>query len=256
MTNLSSEARALLRAARSVDDPTDDDSHRVRASVMAKVGAVGVGAAIGVTTSAFSFAKVGLYFGSAAGKVTAILLIAGLSAGTYAAIRSHVAVNAVAVARGPSRSPNASVTSSLSSTIEPTKSAVRESPLASDSPLTGPALAPAVPAKARPSIAPRRAVHARRTDDLEGEVLLLEGADAELRRGDTSAALARLAEHAAKYPSGVLADEREGVRAIALCRAGRLSEGKAAADRFLSPTRRSSLAARVRTACGIEKPSD
>jgi hypothetical protein len=254
MTNLSSEARALLRAARSVDDPTDDDSHRVRASVMSKVGAVGVGAAIGVTTSAFSFAKVGLYFGSAAGKLTAILLIAGLSAGTYAAIRSHVAVNAVAVARGPSRSPNASVTSSLSSTIEPTKSAVRESPLASDA--HRPALAPAVPAKARASIAPRRAVHARRTDDLEGEVLLLEGADAELRRGDTSAALARLAEHAAKYPSGVLADEREGVRAIALCRSGRLSEGKAAADRFLSPTRRSSLAARVRTACGIEKPSD
>jgi hypothetical protein len=77
-----------------------------------------------------------------------------------------------------------------------------------------------------------------------------------LRRGDAEAALAQLAEHAAKYPSGALADEREGIRAIALCRSGKLSEGKALADRFLSATRKSSLIMRVRAACGIEKTGD
>jgi hypothetical protein len=255
MTNLSYEARALLRAARSHDEPTDADSHRVRASVLAKVGAAGFGAAIGVTTSTISFAKVASFFGTTAGKVTAVLLVAGLSAGTYAVTRP-AAVHAAATARGPVRSPDAPVTSSGSSTIEPTNSEVRELPAVSSSLIAAPTLAHAAPAKTHASIAPRRAVHARRTDDLEGEVRLLADADAELRRGDADAALARLAEHAAKYPSGALVDEREGVRAIALCRAGRFSEGRTAADRFLSPTRKSSLAARVRTACGIEKPSD
>ncbi len=96
----------------------------------------------------------------------------------------------------------------------------------------------------------------RTTPDLDGEVRLLEDADAELRRGDAEAALAQLAEHAAKYPSGALADEREGIRAIALCRSGKVTEGKMLADRFLSATRKSSLITRVRAACGIEKTSD
>jgi hypothetical protein len=118
-----------------------------------------------------------------------------------------------------------------------------------------PAAAPAeAPSKTRPSL---RGVHTRRaTSDLEGEVRLLEEADAELRRGDADAALARLSEHASRYPAGTLADEREGVRAIALCRAGRLAEGKAVADRFLAAARKSSLATRVRTACSIEKSGD
>src|SRR5438128_863655 len=82
------------------------------------------------------------------------------------------------------------------------------------------------------------------------------GAAAELRRGDADAALARLAEHAVRYPSGALVYEREGVRAIALCRSGRIAEGRAVADRFLGSARKSSLAMRVRTACAIDKPAD
>jgi outer membrane protein assembly factor BamD (BamD/ComL family) len=84
----------------------------------------------------------------------------------------------------------------------------------------------------------------------------LEDADAELRAGNPTLALARLSEHAAKYPTGALSEEREGIRAIALCRAGRAAEGRAAADRFLSSTRKASLAARVRTACNVEKPGE
>jgi outer membrane protein assembly factor BamD (BamD/ComL family) len=86
--------------------------------------------------------------------------------------------------------------------------------------------------------------------DLEGEARLLEQADADLRRGDAQAALARLAEHAAQYPSGALREEREGIRVVALCRAGREAEGKAAAERFLARSPRSTLAARIRAACG------
>src|SRR5882672_746292 len=97
MTDLSPQARALLNAARSFDDPNDDDSARVRAVVLAKVGAaVGVGIAMGATASAFSFAGVSTFLGSATGKIgAAALLVAGLSAGTYMAMRPHVAVRSV-----------------------------------------------------------------------------------------------------------------------------------------------------------------
>lgn len=89
--------------------------------------------------------------------------------------------------------------------------------------------------------------------DLEGEIHLLERADADLRRGDPRAALVRLAEHAAKYPAGALREEREGVHVVALCRAGRESEGKAAAEQFLARAPRSALATRIRAACGAAK---
>jgi hypothetical protein len=108
-------------------------------------------------------------------------------------------------------------------------------------------------ARARPTAPPSdRARASRTTADLEGEARLLEQADADLRRGDANAALARLAEHAAKYPAGALREEREGVRVVALCRAGREAEGKAAAERFLARSPHSSLATRIRAACGRE----
>jgi hypothetical protein len=106
---------------------------------------------------------------------------------------------------------------------------------------------PAKVLRARPTSAPRTS---RSTQDLEGEARLLEQADADLRRGDANAALARLADHAAKYPDGALREEREGVRVVALCRAGRAAEGKAAAERFFARAPRSTLAARIRAACG------
>jgi hypothetical protein len=87
--------------------------------------------------------------------------------------------------------------------------------------------------------------------DLEGEVRLLEEADAALRRGDVDTALSRVAAHAAKFPLGALSHEREGVRAIAMCRKEHLAEGKEVAAQFLSTTRNSSLGSRVRAACGL-----
>ena len=48
----------------------------------------------------------------------------------------------------------------------------------------------------------------------------------------------RQQKHAALYPTGVLSQEREGVRAIALCSAGSMSQRQAAARRFLAQASR------------------
>jgi hypothetical protein len=95
-----------------------------------------------------------------------------------------------------------------------------------------------------------RSGHAR-SADLEGEMKLLRTADAALRRGDSASALAALNKHAALYPTGVLSQEREGVRAIALCTGGSLSQGQSAALRFLAQAAKSPLASRIRSACSL-----
>src|SRR5579859_7674902 len=206
---LSPQARALLRASRSFDDPSDADTRRVRASVLARVGAAaGIGAAIGATTSALSFGGV---FGSTASKIgAAMVLVAGLSAGTYV-VTSHRAHAPVVAATMPASLPR--------SVAQPVVTAAK---------VEDKAELPAQPLELGTRVRPPvNRPHVRRaTPDLEGEVSLLEAADADLRRGDAEAALSRLAEHATKYPSGALVYEREGIRAIALCRSGRVAEGR------------------------------
>jgi len=236
-SDLSSEARDLLRAARSFDDPSEADLRRVRATVMIRVGAAGIGAAIGATMSSFSFAGVEALFGSTAAKIgAAVLVVAGLSAGSHVGTRSHF-IARPAVVVDPSR--------------ESVAPALPRSSIAVDDSVPGEAQPAEVSGRGR--TAASRGAHPRRqTPDLDGEVHLLEQADAELRRGDNGAAIERLNEHALRYPSGALSEEREGVRAIALCRGGKV-EGKSMADRFLAATRKSALANRVRAACGIER---
>jgi hypothetical protein len=273
MVSLTPEARALLRAARSVDDPTDDDSRRIRASVLAKVGVVGAGAAVGATTSVSAFAKVSSLFASTAGKVgAAALVVVSLSAGPYAFYRMRLAhlpgANAPAAAAAnavDAKMARPTETRQTEAPVLPTvigngPQPVRPAPVAiakphprSLRPARPPRPAPLAIAKAKSAKPPAAT---RVTSDLEGETRLLEDADDALRRSDMNAALELLAEHAAKYPSGMLSDEREGVRAIALCGAGRVAQGKEAADQFLTAVHNSSLKSRVRAACGINRTGD
>ena len=240
MNELSSEARALLRASRSFDDPDAGDAVRVRASVLAKVGvAVGVGAGVTAATSSLAASPVAA-LGVAVMKVGAAIVVAGgLATAGYVGLRPTVpkptlviVTTATAPAPVEKRMPEA------------VPSVVGEpAPRAVETPTPSPPRAN----RARPPSAARAP---RATPDIEGEARLLEQADADLRRGDPGAALARLAEHAAKYPDGALREERDGVRVVALCRAGREAEGKAAAERFLARAPRSALATRIRAACG------
>jgi hypothetical protein len=240
MNELSSEARALLRASRSFDEPSAGDVARVRASVLTKVGlAVGVGA--GMTAAASSLAaSPAAVLGATVMKVGAAFVVAGgLATAGYVGLRTT----------SPKPAPAVVTTARAPAPIEtrPIEAAPRVTgevePRAVEAPAPSPVKAP----RSRPATAPRTA---RAAPDIEGEARLLEQADADLRRGDAGAALSRLAEHAAKYPDGALREEREGVRVVALCRAGREAEGKAAAQRFLSRAPRSALATRIRAACG------
>jgi hypothetical protein len=81
------------------------------------------------------------------------------------------------------------------------------------------------------------------------ELALIRRALTSLRDHQAGGALALLGEHEQRYPNGVFATEREGLRAIALCAAGKLDEGKRARASFLRTSGEVPIAARVKRAC-------
>ena len=69
-------------------------------------------------------------------------------------------------------------------------------------------------------------------DPLADERSLLDLARGAVEREDGAAALAATAEHARKYPGGVLGQEREAIAVRALVLLGRTEEARARVDRF------------------------
>jgi hypothetical protein len=82
------------------------------------------------------------------------------------------------------------------------------------------------------------------------EAELLRQADSARKAGDAPRALALIEEHGARFPDGILVQEREAERVVVLCALGRTEEARAAASAFLRVWPRSPLASRVRASCG------
>jgi hypothetical protein len=81
------------------------------------------------------------------------------------------------------------------------------------------------------------------------ELKLLGEAQAALRAGTPERALVLSAEHRARFPEGVMKEERLGIEALAGCALGR--DYRAQAEAFLRVAGNSALRARVQKACGI-----
>jgi hypothetical protein len=247
MDDLNPNTRALLDAARSFDDPTDADRDRVRAGVMMRIGgvaAIGTAAITAAKSSsaaasaapliANAFTTTTVFSGMVAKVGIAMVLAGAVASGAYVALRPHHAPAPVVVVAAAPVAVAAPALAAPVAAADPEPAGVDPSELPLDD--------------AKPSS--MRSGHAR-SADLEGEMKLLRTADAALRRGDSASALAALNKHAALYPTGVLSQEREGVRAIALCTGGSLSQGQSAALRFLAQAAKSPLASRIRSACSL-----
>lgn len=126
-------------------------------------------------------------------------------------------------------------------------------PLVED-PTSGTAVAPpehaASPERRRPAQKAREA-----PSTLAEEIALLEKIRAALLADAPTRALDHVREHARRFPRGVLAQEREALRAVAMCTAGQ-SGGRAKAKSFTRAHPQSPLVAKVRAACSDEEKSD
>jgi hypothetical protein len=77
------------------------------------------------------------------------------------------------------------------------------------------------------------------------EARLIHDGVVALRSGDPARALAVFDTHALLYPRGVLSEERDAERALALADLGRAADARAAVERFLRAHPTSPLAARL-----------
>jgi outer membrane protein assembly factor BamD (BamD/ComL family) len=109
------------------------------------------------------------------------------------------------------------------------------------------------PKAAEPAVVHRAApADLKANDHLGDEADLLKRAQRAINAGDTATALSLLQQHATTYPSGVLGQERIGLRAITLCRAGQHDQGVSEATRFLKGNPSSPLAERVKSSCELK----
>lgn len=284
MTELGTTERNLLAVLAEADEPTDADRERVRALVLQRVAAAtgiaaatyvagstaagGAAAASGAAATAASAA--GTIPAALASSTTASSAIASSGAATVVATTAAVtwkgaiatkiaaAVVSVGVASGAGWYAVNSQTQS-----QPVVSAPQAVSLAV-APKAEPAVAPAVVPAAEPVVeAPKpaeapavvhrsAAVDPKAPDHLSDEADLLKRVQRAVNTGDTGTALSLLQQHATTYPSGVLVQERIGLRAITLCRAGQRDQGVAEATRFLKGNPSSPLADRVKSACEIK----
>jgi hypothetical protein len=254
MSELGPEAKGLLEAARGGDEPSADDRVRVRAGIAARVA---VGAAAGATLTAATTAA-GAGAAATAGAVAAPLglgmkllfvvgAVAAVGVGTVTYIDSqprHAPLDA--------RAPSVPASIASSAYVKPTSAAPAPSePAVAPAPSASASADPVKPEPPAPrATAPASAPDPAPAASVERELALVREAHAALQAGDAARALVLLDEHARRYPSGALSEEREAARVLVLCALGRTGEARVAAERFLRVFPRSPQAARVRASCG------
>lgn len=89
--------------------------------------------------------------------------------------------------------------------------------------------------------------------DPGAERRLIEAAQASLQSGETGAALTSLDEHARRFARGLLADEREVLRVLALCAERREAEAETAAQKLLAASGAGLFLPRLQGSCVGER---
>jgi hypothetical protein len=273
MSGLDPSARALIDAARGVDEPSDDDRAATRAALAACLGA---GAFVGTTATLSAGAKTAAGASPKIAAGTGAKIAAGAGAkvvvGGAAAKMLAVGVVSAAVVWGSAqaiRKPDTTDTRAPAVTHVHTlaphaRATARTEPAHVDTPapaplgeaakLDLPSVSPVeVAPVARASIVTRPAARPKplptSRSSLGAEARLLEEAFNAQRVGDPAQALARLDEHASRYPQGLLRAESSAQRVLVLCSLGRTDDARAEADRFVAEYPGTPLALRVRSSC-------
>jgi hypothetical protein len=236
MSDLKPSTRALLELGRSGDDPAEARIGQNRRMLAKRLGVAALGAsAVAGSTS----------------KATAAVFASTGAAAKAALLCGVVVVSALAtwkVVQPSPRPQSAPAAVVLHGTPPPIPAPAAAKPLASDEAAAQVESAAPV-SRATPS---SRALVAR---SIKEELELVRAAQQALNRGEPEAALALLAQHARKFPSGVLFEDREASRVFALCRLGNVAGARAAADAFIRRAPRSPFLDRVRAACRQAAPS-
>lgn len=232
MNEMSREASQLIHAGREAFRPTEADRARLMAAL---TGAATL--SVGMAAAAAGQRSLSAIFGvSHAARLLAIALPVAAAGGYW----WH------ATAQSPAKMQMAIPVSHAPAVVapKPAPSPVQESEAQPIEPSSEPTIATS-PERSGSAVGES----AKPGNEIRQEVALLSRAQAALSRGRPQEALDALAEHAARFPRGVLTEERAATRARTLCALGRTQEAEAELKRMekLNPT--SAYLARARESC-------
>jgi hypothetical protein len=178
--------------------------------------------------------------GAVATKIAAAVVSVGVASGAgWYAVKSQAPAQPVVTVQAPQAAP-------LAANPPP-------APVVQAAPVAEPVVEAPKPVEAPAVVHRPAATEPKANDHLSDEADLLKRVQRAINGGDTATALTLLQQHATTYPSGVLVQERIGLRAITLCRAGQHDQGVAEATRFLKGNPSSPLAERVKSSCEIRQ---
>jgi hypothetical protein len=233
MSELSSQARALLSDGRGLLRPSFDDRARVASALARRLGTTAL-----VAASVSHAASASASSWSLVSKLSSVIAAVGLVGAGAAYSVTHQAE--------PSVTPNVVAHAPVH--------AATIAPLASPAAPVGSPEAPAAAEEDAESLQPasRTAARAPRKEPpagLTAEVALLSRATSQLRSGDAVGALEALEQHRRQFPTGKLLEERLSARAQALCLLGARGEAEVELKRLARVAPRSSHLARAERAC-------
>jgi hypothetical protein len=227
----------LLAALKRDDSPSEADRERLRSRVWGALGASAVAAgAASLTSKAAAAAPKTAFVLGPVGKLGVVLGLVGSGA--------------VFVSKPWEPAPAARDASYVNAPRENSVPVVAAVSANETEAVAAPEVAQPVPGAVNDKSGPTRARPG--SLGLDAEVSLLRAAQQALQAGRYPEALAKLAEHAQRFPRGVLRNEREASRAIALCQGGQSKSGQGRARDYLRANADSPLAARVKSACKLE----
>ena len=256
MNELSPAARALVAAHRNGKVLTRADRDRLKQGVLVRVAALGAagataGTAVGMSLAA-KIAWATLAFAIAGGAASAWVLRGHTANPSGMAQHSSLPTRLDAVApqasetdrpssladlaASPQTTPQPSVASVNSQSIDAAHVDVAKRTIKHPAVVSAPEAMSASAAVVAP-MSP------------EPELQLLRQAREDLQSGQPEAAFRRLNDYDREHGQGVLTQERQALKAIALCRWRPGSDAQARAAHFLRSAPKSPLANRVRSAC-------
>jgi hypothetical protein len=246
VSDLDPSTRSFLDKALAEEQPSRARLSRLESDFERRVGVAAFAATVGLTSTAGAAsagAGLGLW-----GKVVIGLAIVGTVGGSGAWIaRTHGRHAKVAAAPAPSvvAQPVTSASQADVPNVTPPDPIASLAIANSDPP----------PAPAKNTVSRRvgtraSASHSASQPALLEELRLIGQAHAALNAGDPSGALAVLGEHAARFPKGQLASDRENLRVLAGCMLGD-AQAKRRAETLVNVNPSSAISKRMRDACKL-----
>jgi hypothetical protein len=230
--DLSPDARRLVDLARRARTPGEDDKLRIAERLAVPLAA---GAAIGTAVGTAKAGASSSIFASLGAKVAAVV---GASAVTAAVVVSQVGTK-------PTPTPPPSALAKPTPAVVPKAEAVDPATSPEDAPVTPESLAPSKPS-------PPGAHSVKPADELAQEAALLHEAQAAWRAGQSAQALQLANQHAQRFPRSQLANERDVLRVLSLCKLGQTQAAKQVGARLLRKAKGSPWYQSVASSCAAD----